>query len=114
MHKNADKATDLLKALASRNRLLILCHLLDGEKTVGELAGLLELRHAAASQQLSLLRKDGLVTGRRDKQTIYYSLASDEAEQVLAVLHKGFCEPPKKKNRKSGNPRAKPFPCFPV
>ncbi len=100
MHKTADRATNLLKALASRNRLLILCHLLEGEKTVGALAGLLGLRHAAASQQLSLLRKDGLVTGRRDKQTIYYSLASEEAEQVLAALHRGFCEPTKKKSRK--------------
>src|SRR3546814_7733218 len=83
MQMAADRATDLLKALASRNRLLLLCHLLDGEKSVGELARLLEVRDPAVSQQLALLRKDGLVRTRRQGQTIYYGLASPEAAKVI-------------------------------
>ena len=95
MQKAADRATELLKALASRNRLLLLCHLVDGEKSVGELARLLEVRDAAVSQQLALLRKDGLVHPRRQGQTIYYSLASPEATTVIETLYTLFCAPAK-------------------
>lgn len=89
----ADLATDLLKSLASRNRLLLLCHLLDGEKSVGELARLLEARAAAVSQQLALLRKDGLVRPRRQGQTIYYALASREAAAIIETLYTLYCAP---------------------
>lgn len=91
---SVDRANDLLKALAGRSRLLILCHLSEGEKSVGELARLLGARDAAISQQLALLRKDGLVAPRRDGQTIYYSLVSDEAARVLETLHGLFCARP--------------------
>lgn len=93
MHEAADRATELLKALSSRNRLLLLCQLVDGEKSVGELARLLGLRDAAVSQQLALLRKDGLVRTRRDGQTVYYSIASPEAAQVIETLYGLYCEP---------------------
>src|SRR5690606_38321147 len=99
MQMAADRATDLLKALASRNRLLLLCHLLDGEKSVGELARLLEARDAAVSQQLALLRKDGLVRPRRQGQTIYYALASREAAAVIETLYALYCGPAAERSR---------------
>ena len=77
MQAAADQASDLLKALANRHRLLIVCQLIDGERSVGELAEFLGLRDSTVSQHLALLRKDGLVTSRRDGQTIWYSIASD-------------------------------------
>lgn len=91
MFEAVDRATDLLKSLASRNRLLLLCHLVGGEKSVGDLARLIGARDTAVSQQLALLRKDGLVRTRRDAQTIYYSLASAEAAKVIETLHGVFC-----------------------
>src|SRR3546814_16231709 len=94
MQAAADRATDLLKALASRNRLLLLCHLLDGEKSVGELARLLEVRDPAVSQQLALLRKDGLVRTRRQGQTLYYGLASPKAAKVIATPYALYSPPP--------------------
>jgi ArsR family transcriptional regulator, virulence genes transcriptional regulator len=93
MQEAASRATELLKALASRNRLLLLCHLSEGEKSVGELARLLEARDAAVSQQLALLRKDGLVRPRRQGQTIYYALASLEAAAVIETLYALYCAP---------------------
>ena len=91
MSRAADRATALLKAIASRNRLLLLCQLTGGEKSVGELAALLGLRDAAVSQQLALLRKDGLVAPRREGQTIFYRLASPEAARLLEALYAIFC-----------------------
>ena len=87
MQGAAEEATELLKALANRNRLMTLCQLVGGEKSVGELADLLGIRDTAVSQQLALLRKDGLVASRRDAQTIYYRLASDEAGKVIETLY---------------------------
>lgn len=94
MIHSVDRATELLKALAGRSRLLFLCHLSEGEKSVGELARLTGARDAAVSQQLALLRKDGLVAARRSGQTIYYSLASEEAARLLATLHGLYCDRP--------------------
>lgn len=91
MLRNARKASDLLKSIAHENRLLILCILADGEKAVGELEILLKLRQPSVSQQLARLRADGLVTTRRDGKTIYYSLASNEAAQVVDLLYDLYC-----------------------
>jgi DNA-binding transcriptional ArsR family regulator len=91
MQRAAGDATDLLKSLANRNRLMLLCQLVGGEKSVGELADLLAVRDAAVSQQLALLRKDGLVTARREAQTIYYRLASDQAAKIIETLYAIFC-----------------------
>jgi DNA-binding transcriptional ArsR family regulator len=91
MERAADQASDLLKALSNRHRLLIICQLIDGEHAVGELAEFLDLRDSTVSQHLALLRKDGLVTARRDAQTIYYSIASEPAREILKTLYQIFC-----------------------
>ena len=95
MEAAADQASDLLKALSNRHRLLIICQLIDGEHSVGDLAESLGLRDSTVSQHLALLRKDGLVSSRRDAQTIYYSIASDPAREVLKVLYQAYCAPSK-------------------
>ena len=82
----AAEAAGLLKALANQDRLLILCYLADGEKSVGELQELLALRQPTISQQLSRLRFEKLVDCRRDGRTIYYRLSSDEAGAVIELL----------------------------
>ena len=87
----ADQASELLKSLGNRHRLLILCQLTEGERSVGDLAAFLGLRDSTVSQHLSLLRRDGLVQARRDGQTIWYSIASDPGapragDAVRAVL----------------------------
>lgn len=93
METAADSASDLLKALANRHRLLIICQLIDGERSVGDLAVFLGLRDSTVSQHLALLRKDGLVAARRDAQTIYYSIASDPAREILTALYRVYCAP---------------------
>lgn len=95
MESAADQASDLLKALSNRHRLLIVCQLVDGERSVGDLAEFLGLRDSTVSQHLALLRKDGLVSARRDAQTIYYSIASKPAREVLTALYQVYCAPPK-------------------
>ena len=92
MEQAADQVSDLLKSLANRNRLLIICQLIDGERSVGELAALLNLRDSTVSQHLALLRKDNLVVARRDAQTIFYSIASGPTREVMKTLHRVFCE----------------------
>jgi len=95
MERAADQASGLLKALSNRHRLLIICQLIDGERSVGELAGFLNLRDSTVSQHLALLRRDGLVSARRDAQTIYYSIASEPAREVLKTLYQAYCSPQK-------------------
>ena len=89
----ADEATALLKALANRHRLIILCQLIEQERSVGELAALLEIRNSTVSQHLALLRKDGLVTARRDGQTIWYSIDSPQAREMVRTLYRIYCAP---------------------
>lgn len=91
MMKNAEIASDFLKALANENRLLLLCLLADGEKSVTELENSLQLRQPTVSQQLARLRADDLVNHRRDGKTIYYSLASEEARRVIELVYELFC-----------------------
>ena len=93
MMTNARAASDFLKAIAHENRLLILCMLVDGEKSVRDLEVLLEMRQPSVSQQLARLRADNLVTTRRDGKTIYYSLASEKARELVSVLYNMFCKP---------------------
>ena len=100
MEAAADQASDLLKALSNRHRLLIICQLIDGEQSVGDLAAFLKLRDSTVSQHLALLRKDGLVSARRDAQTIYYSIESDPARELLKTLYQVYCAPPKATKRK--------------
>jgi DNA-binding transcriptional ArsR family regulator len=89
-----DRASEFLKALSGRSRLILLCHLWEGEKSVGELVRLTGARATAVSQQLGLLRKDGLVASRREGQTIYYALANDNAARILETLAAIYCPPP--------------------
>ena len=91
MEAAADGAVDLLKALGNRHRLLIICQLIHGERSVGDLAGFLRLRDSTVSQHLALLRKDGLVSARRDAQSIHYSIASDPAREILTTLYRAYC-----------------------
>ena len=91
LKKRAGRATSLLKAMANTSRLLILCHLAEGEKSVGELERLVGLSQSGLSQHLALLRRKGIVATRREAQSIYYSLASKEAEAVMATLYEAFC-----------------------
>src|SRR5579863_5531253 len=93
MAEAADQASELLRSLGNRHRLLILCQLTDGERSVGDLASFLKLRDSTVSQHLSLLRRDGLVRARRDGQTIWYSIASPPARRVLETLFAIFCKP---------------------
>jgi DNA-binding transcriptional ArsR family regulator len=87
----AKKASEFLKALSHESRLVILCMLAEGEKSVTELERRLALRQPTVSQQLARLRLDGLVTTRREGKTIYYSLASEEARMILAAIYEAFC-----------------------
>jgi len=89
----AGQAEELLAAMANRKRLLILCELFDGEKSVSELAGRLRLRPSTVSQHLTLLRKDRLVTKRREAQSFFYSLAGAEARVILEALYGLYCSP---------------------
>lgn len=90
--QQARKASDLLKALSHESRLLILCILSEGEKSVSELEEILAVPQAAVSQQLARLRFDRLVHARRDGRAIYYSIANDEVSSVIAALYDLFCK----------------------
>jgi DNA-binding transcriptional ArsR family regulator len=91
MTEKAKKAADFLKALAHESRLMILCILSQGEKSVSELERLLDLRQPTVSQQLARLRADGLVAARRNGKTIYYSVASPEARVIVGAVYEVFC-----------------------
>ena len=89
--KSASDASAFLKAISHEGRLLILCHLTSGEKSVTELEDLLSARQAAVSQQLSRLRTEGLVTPRRDGKAIYYRLTDNRAVRILDIVYELFC-----------------------
>jgi DNA-binding transcriptional ArsR family regulator len=91
MAANAGRAAEFLKALAHESRLMILCILAEGEKSVSELEEILSLRQPTVSQQLARLRGDGLVATRRDGKAIYYRLASEEARVVIGAVYDVFC-----------------------
>lgn len=91
MMENARNATSFLKALAHEGRLMILCHLASGEKSVTELEELLSSRQAAVSQQLARLRLEGLVEYRRDGKAIYYRLEDDRARRMIETVYDLFC-----------------------
>jgi len=92
MAQSALRASALMKTLGHKDRLMILCHLAEGEKSVGQIADLLEIPQSPLSQHLSRMRKEGLVNTRREAQTIYYSLKSGEASRIVEVLYELFCE----------------------
>jgi len=91
MQARVGRASRLLAAMANEKRLAILCQLVGGERSVGELAKSLGARQSTVSQHLALLRKDGLVESRRDAQSQFYSLAGGEARAVLGALYELYC-----------------------
>lgn len=93
LDKMAKQASELLLAMANEKRLMILCHLLEGETSVNELAELVEMNQSALSQQLAKLRALKLVDTRRDAQQVYYRLASVEVERILQTLYGIYCDP---------------------
>jgi DNA-binding transcriptional ArsR family regulator len=93
MYANAGKAAVMLKAMANQHRLMILCLLNDGERSVSELNKQIVIPQSSLSQHLSQLRREKLVATRRDAQTIYYSLASAEVQAIIATLYQVYCAP---------------------
>ena len=91
--ESACQASNLLRALGNEYRLIILCHLLNGEHQVAELQDKIDLSQSSLSQHLARLRHEGLVKTRRESQAIFYSLAGDNVRQVLEVLHSLYCSP---------------------
>lgn len=91
IEKNIGMAVNLLKALSNERRLMVMCTLSKGEKSVGELGDIIGLSQSALSQHLARLRHDGLVSTRRDAQTIYYSMDDRAAEAILSTLCDLYC-----------------------
>lgn len=91
LHNMAANACDLLKAMANEWRLMILCQLAEGEKTVSELQNLLGLSQSALSQHLAILRREKIVRSKKHAQSVTYSLSGDEATKVMETLHDVFC-----------------------
>ena len=91
--ENSRDASNFLKALANENRLVLLCLLSKGEYSVSQLEDMLGIRQPTLSQQLARLREEELVTTRRDGKTIYYTLSSTVARDIIEVMYKHFCEP---------------------
>jgi DNA-binding transcriptional ArsR family regulator len=93
LEAKAEEASIVLGAMANAKRLMVLCNLLEGEKSVGQLAEIVGLSPAALSQHLGKMRALRLVETRRDGQLIYYSLASDEVREILETLYRLYCAP---------------------
>ena len=91
LQSRAKRATGLLKAMSNPVRLLVLCQLAEGEKSVGELEKVVDVSQSALSQHLALLRSRGIVASRRAGQTIFYSLTGSEAPALLAALYEVYC-----------------------
>jgi ArsR family transcriptional regulator, virulence genes transcriptional regulator len=94
LEANAARACNLLKAMANPTRLMVLCQIAEGEKSVGELAQAVGQSQSSLSQHLTVLRHKNLVVARRVGQTVYYSLASEEAASVMETLYELFCRKP--------------------
>lgn len=93
LQSNARRAAGLLKAMSNPSRLVILCYLAEGERSVGQLADEVGLSQSGISQHLAVLRRESVVVTRRDKQTVFYSLASPDIVTLMHTLHQVFCKP---------------------
>ena len=91
MEENVETASQMLKAIASPTRLMLLCALAEGEKTVSELTDMLDLRQATVSQHLARLRQEDLVQTRREAQSVYYEIADKTAEKIVQLLYRRYC-----------------------
>lgn len=92
LRASADQASSLLKVMANSDRLMLLCQLSQGEKSVSALETKLNLRQPSLSQQLTVLREAQLVTTRREGKNMFYSISSPAALAVIQVLHREFCQ----------------------
>ena len=92
LHDMAAHAVELLKAMANEWRLMILCQLAEGEKTVSELQDILGISQSALSQHLAVLRREKIVQARKDAQSVFYSLSGNDASKVMESLHDVFCK----------------------
>jgi DNA-binding transcriptional ArsR family regulator len=92
LHDMAAHAVELLKAMANEWRLMILCQLSEGEKTVSELQDILGLSQSALSQHLAVLRREKIVNARKHAQSVFYSLSGNDASKVMESLHDVFCK----------------------
>ena len=92
MEESAEQVAGLLKLLSAPNRLLILCHLIESEQCVSDLCELVGMKPPAMSQQLALLRREGLLSSRRDGQTIFYSIADEKVGQLMSFLYDTYCK----------------------
>jgi DNA-binding transcriptional ArsR family regulator len=100
MEQHAGDAERLMRTLANRHRLMVLCALVDGEHSVGELNERVALSQSALSQHLAVMRSEGLVSTRREGQTIFYSVTDGPALRILKVLHDCYCAVPPPRPRK--------------
>ena len=103
LEEKAGQASALLAAMANEKRLMILCQLLGGEKSVSELEEIMSMPQSAVSQQLARLRFDRLVTTRRDGRVIYYSIASEEVASMIESLYEFFCKPLREGTSQNGS-----------
>lgn len=92
LNNRAEQVSDLLKLLSAPNRLMILCHLTDAEHNVGELCDLVSMKPPAMSQQLTRLRREGLIKARRDGQTIFYSISDKKVKKLMSFLYVTYCK----------------------
>ncbi|HLT76414.1 MAG TPA: metalloregulator ArsR/SmtB family transcription factor [Ferrovibrio sp.] len=99
LRASAAEASNFLQAISNEKRLLVLCHLMGGERSVGSLADLVGLSQSALSQHLTRLRADGMVATRREGQTVYYRLADPRVEAVISLLYEQFCRPKRSSTR---------------
>ena len=112
MREAAEAATALLRVLANEDRLLLLCQMTAGEKSVGELEALLDIRQPTLSQQLGVLRAEGLVTTRREGKRIYYAVADPKVLAVLNTLYGLYCAKREADARAPAKPLPYPFPRY--
>lgn len=91
MEQTATKVSDLLKLLSHRDRLMVLCHLAQGEMAAGELAQAVGSKAPAMSQHLATLRREGIIAARREGQSIFYRLINDDAAAIMSFLYERFC-----------------------
>ena len=99
LKKSVESAASLLKSMSNPSRLMVLCHLMDGERSVSQLNDAVPLSQSALSQHLASLRKAGLVDTRREGQVIHYRLKSQAASEILRVLYGIYCHPNNKEER---------------
>lgn len=92
MQRRADDVVAMLKAVGNQNRLLLLCQMVEGERSVNDLAETLGVAQSVVSQHLSLLRREGLVEGRREGQSVFYGISDGRVHALMAALHEALCK----------------------